>query len=61
MASDAKRFAHFFHALLKHGIYLPPSAYEAWFVSAMHSDEDIERTVAAAHLVLPQVAAMPAK
>lgn len=61
MASDARRFAHFFHALLKHGVYLPPSAYEAWFVSAMHTDEDIERTVAAARSVMPQVASLPTK
>ena len=60
MASDAKRFAQFFHALLKHGIYLPPSAYEAWFVSAAHSDEDIERTIAAAGFVMTQIAAATA-
>jgi glutamate-1-semialdehyde 2,1-aminomutase len=56
MASDAKRFAQFFHALLKHGVYLPPSAYEAWFVSAVHSDEDIERTISAAQSVLARLA-----
>jgi glutamate-1-semialdehyde 2,1-aminomutase len=55
MASDSKRFARFFHALLNHGVYLPPSAYEAWFVSAAHSDEDIERTVAAARSVMAQL------
>jgi glutamate-1-semialdehyde 2,1-aminomutase len=47
-ASDSKRFARFFHALLDEGVYLPPSAYEAWFVSLAHSAEDIERTLAAA-------------
>ena len=55
MASDSKRFAHFFHALLKHGVYLPPSAYEAWFVSAAHSVEDIERTIAAARAVMSEL------
>jgi glutamate-1-semialdehyde 2,1-aminomutase len=55
MASDSKRFAHFFHALLKHGVYLPPSAYEAWFVSAAHRDEDIEQTITAARAVIPEL------
>ncbi len=46
--SDTARFARFFHAMLERGIYLPPSQFEAAFVSAAHSDEDIRRTVAAA-------------
>lgn len=33
----------FFHSMLEAGIYLPPSPFEAWFVSAAHSDEDIAR------------------
>jgi glutamate-1-semialdehyde 2,1-aminomutase len=41
--SDASRFAAFFHAMLAHGVSLPPSAYEAWFVSAAHDDEALER------------------
>lgn len=52
MVSDSKRFAALFHALLKHGIYLPPSAYEAWFVSAAHDDDDIERTISAVRSIL---------
>jgi glutamate-1-semialdehyde 2,1-aminomutase len=49
MASvDTNRFARFFHAMLDHGVLLPPSQFEAWFVSAAHGAEDIERTVAAA-------------
>ena len=55
MASDSKRFARFFHALLNHGVYLPPSAFEAWFVSAAHSEEDIERTLSAARLVMTRL------
>jgi glutamate-1-semialdehyde 2,1-aminomutase len=46
--SDTKRFGRFFHAMLDRGIYLPPSQYEALFVSAAHSPADIERTVEAA-------------
>jgi glutamate-1-semialdehyde 2,1-aminomutase len=43
--SDTKRFGRFFHALLERGIYWPPAQFEAAFVSAAHSREDIERTV----------------
>ena len=46
--SDTKRFAKFFHAMLDRGIYLPPSQFEAFFVSAAHTDADIERTLDAA-------------
>jgi glutamate-1-semialdehyde 2,1-aminomutase len=43
--SDTKRFARFFHALLERGIYWPPAQYEAAFISAAHSQEDIAHTV----------------
>jgi len=46
--SNTTRFGKFFHAMLERGIYLPPSQYEALFVSAAHSDADIDRTVEAA-------------
>ena len=45
---DKQRFNRFFHAMLKRGIYLAPSAFEAGFVSASHSEADIEATVRAA-------------
>ncbi|MEO5765044.1 MAG: glutamate-1-semialdehyde 2,1-aminomutase [Casimicrobiaceae bacterium] len=48
MACDKERFNRFFHAMLDSGIYLAPSAYEAGFVSAAHSVDDIAATVAAA-------------
>ena len=38
-------YARFFHRLLKQGIYFPPSQYEACFVSVVHTQEDIERTI----------------
>ena len=44
---DAKAYAEFFHAMLNHGVYLPPSAYEAWFVSSAHDAEAVERVAAA--------------
>jgi glutamate-1-semialdehyde 2,1-aminomutase len=47
-ACDQERFKAFFHAMLKKGIYVAPSAFEAGFVSAAHSDKDIEATVTAA-------------
>ena len=46
--SNSTRFAKFFHAMLERGVYLPPSQYEALFVSAAHSDADIARTIDAA-------------
>ncbi len=48
MQSNKDHFNHFFHSMLDSGIYLGPSAFEAGFVSAAHSDEDIALTIAAA-------------
>jgi glutamate-1-semialdehyde 2,1-aminomutase len=44
---SSEAYAAFFHALLDHGIYLPPSPYEAWFLSAAHDDAAISRIAAA--------------
>ncbi len=46
--SDTKKFARFFHLMLDRGIYLPPSQFEALFVSAAHTQSDIDTTVQAA-------------
>ena len=46
--SDTRAFAAFHRAMLEKGIYLPPSQYEAVFVSAAHSEQDVEETVKAA-------------
>jgi glutamate-1-semialdehyde 2,1-aminomutase len=51
MACDVAIFKRFFHAMLQEGIYLAPSAFEAGFVSAAHSDADIETTISAADKV----------
>ncbi|MFT4193712.1 glutamate-1-semialdehyde 2,1-aminomutase [Ottowia sp.] len=48
MKSDGARFNTLFHGLLARGVYIAPALYEAGFVSAAHSDEDIDATVAAA-------------
>lgn len=45
---DTARFAKFFHFLLERGVYIAPSQFEAGFVSAAHSEEDIRTTVKAA-------------
>ena len=52
MACDRDRFAKYFHGMLDRGIYLAPSQFEAGFLSTAHSDDDIDRTVAAAAEVL---------
>jgi glutamate-1-semialdehyde 2,1-aminomutase len=48
MQCDRERFNRFFHEMLKRGVYLAPSAYEAGFVSAAHGAAEIEATLAAA-------------
>jgi glutamate-1-semialdehyde 2,1-aminomutase len=50
--SDTKRFAAFHQGMLRAGIYLPPSQFEAAFFSAAHTEEDVEETIAAAREVL---------
>ncbi len=50
--SDRQRYGKFFHAMLEEGVYLAPSQFEAGFVSLAHTDEIIERTVAAARKAL---------
>jgi glutamate-1-semialdehyde 2,1-aminomutase len=46
--SDTARFGRFFRAMLERGVYLAPSQFEAAFVSAAHTEQDIAKTVAAA-------------
>jgi len=46
--SDTEAFGRFFRAMLENGVYLPPSQFEAAFLSAVHAEQDIERTIAAA-------------
>ncbi|TXT35474.1 MAG: glutamate-1-semialdehyde 2 1-aminomutase [Planctomycetota bacterium] len=53
--SDTKRFARYFWGLIEHGVYLPCSQFEANFVSAAHSDADIDATIAVANDVLRSV------
>ena len=55
MQSDRERFNRFFHAMLKRGIYLAPSAFEAGFVSAAHTINDINATVSAAKTAFAEI------
>ena len=55
-ACDQARFRAFFHAMLENGVYLAPSAFEAGFVSAAHSDGDIDATLVAARSAFAAVA-----
>ncbi len=56
MQSNKEHFNKFFHSMLDSGIYLGPSAFEAGFVSAAHSDEDIAYTIVAAKKAFQLVA-----
>ena len=47
--NDRQQFTRFFHNMLEQGIYLPPSPFEAWFISLAHTRQDIEKTIQAAH------------
>jgi glutamate-1-semialdehyde 2,1-aminomutase len=51
MACDVERFRRFFHGMLNEGVYLAPSAFEAGFMSAAHTDADIDASIAAAERV----------
>ncbi|HEX4945053.1 MAG TPA: glutamate-1-semialdehyde 2,1-aminomutase [Blastocatellia bacterium] len=53
--SDREAFGRFFHTMLEEGVYLAPSQFEAAFVSFAHSDEIIERTIAAARKAFAKV------
>ncbi|MCB1957196.1 MAG: glutamate-1-semialdehyde 2,1-aminomutase [Rhodocyclaceae bacterium] len=57
MESDREAFNRFFHAMLDAGHYFAPSAFEAGFVSAAHTDADIDQTIAAANAVFAGLAA----
>jgi glutamate-1-semialdehyde 2,1-aminomutase len=57
-ACNVERFKVFFHAMLDEGVYLAPSAFEAGFISSAHTDDDIQRTLAAAERAFARVAAL---
>lgn len=55
MKCDTERFAKFFHGMLLEGVYLAPASYEAGFMSAAHTDEDIQNTLDAAERVFAKL------
>ena len=55
--SDTEAFGRFFRAMLESGIYLPPSQFEAAFISAAHTDRDVHQTIAAAKQAFAMAAA----
>jgi glutamate-1-semialdehyde 2,1-aminomutase len=57
MASDAGAFRRFFHAMLRGGVYLAPSAFEAGFLSSAHGDAEIDATLAAARVAFEHIRA----
>jgi len=54
-SSDTARFGRYFRGMLERGVYLAPSQFEAAFVSAAHSPEDIDATITAANEVLREL------
>ena len=53
--SDVAKFGRFHRGMLEHGIYLAPSQFEAGFTSLAHTDEDVDRTFAAAREVMSSI------
>jgi glutamate-1-semialdehyde 2,1-aminomutase len=56
-ATDAERYPAFFHGMLRRGVYLAPSPYEAWFVSLAHGEAELDETLAAAAATFEEIAA----
>ena len=54
---DTQAFARYFHAMLEQGVYLPPSQFEANFISAAHSQTNVEKTINAAKKSLKKITA----
>ncbi|MBS1726667.1 MAG: glutamate-1-semialdehyde 2,1-aminomutase [Armatimonadetes bacterium] len=55
--TDKALFGKLFHALLRRGVYLPPSALEAWFLNSAHGEQDIDQTLDAVRDALAEVTA----
>jgi glutamate-1-semialdehyde aminotransferase len=52
VTSNTTAFGVFFREMLARGIYLPPSQFEAWFISGAHTRRDVEKTIAAAQAAM---------
>jgi glutamate-1-semialdehyde 2,1-aminomutase len=53
--SDTKRFAQFFVEMMEQGIYLPPSQFEAWFISLAHTQKDLDKTIEACDMAFKRI------
>ena len=56
LTADTARYATFFRAMLARGVYPPPSQFEAWFLSAAHTERHVRTTIRAAHAAMKDVA-----
>jgi len=56
ISASASRYSTFFRGMLLRGVYPPPSQFEAWFLSAAHSEKDVDRTIRAAREAMKEVA-----
>jgi glutamate-1-semialdehyde 2,1-aminomutase len=54
LAANTGAYAAFFHGMLKRGVYPPPSQFEAWFLSAAHTDGHIRKTITAAKAAMKE-------
>jgi glutamate-1-semialdehyde 2,1-aminomutase len=61
LTADTTAFGVFFREMLMRGVYLPPSQFEAWFISAAHTPSDIAKTIAAARVAFKRVQAKSTK
>jgi glutamate-1-semialdehyde 2,1-aminomutase len=55
--ADTERYARFHRAMLERGVYLPPSQFEAWMVSLVHMEREVEETLSAAETALKEIGA----
>jgi glutamate-1-semialdehyde 2,1-aminomutase len=58
-AADTGAYARFFAGMLERGVFLPPSQFEAAFISLAHSEDDIQATIRAVEQTLAEIAASP--
>ena len=58
-AQNTERFKAFFHAMLDRGVYLPPSAFEVWFLSSAHDDKAVDTIVSALPAAARAAASVP--
>ena len=56
LGSNTSAYAIFFRGMLNRGVYPPPSQFEAWFLSAAHTDRDVTKTIGAAKMAMKEVA-----